>query len=73
MESLVTYDRDGKHIEHEVYMPYTAEEDALLCKYYPEYGVDYCLTKLKTELNSIRTYNSVRSRVSKALKLKRKN
>ena len=71
MESEVSYIRDNKQITHKVYLPYTVEEDALIIKYFSTYGTNYCIDKLKDELNSTRTYNSVKDRANKVLKLRR--
>ena len=71
MESEVSYIRDNKQITHKVYLPYTAAEDALIIKYFPTYGINYCIDKLKEGLGVIRTYNSVKDRANKVLKLHR--
>lgn len=69
MESKVSYIRDNRQIIHKVYLPYTSEEDAVIKKYFPTHDVTYCVNKLREELNSERTYNSVKDRANKVLKL----
>lgn len=71
MESEVSYIRDNKQITYKVYLPYTSEEDNLIIRYFPTYGVKYCMEMLEKELGSIRTYNSIKDRANKILKLHR--
>lgn len=71
MESEVSYVRDNKQITYKVYLPYTSEEDNLIIRYFPIYGVKYCMEMLEKELGSIRTYNSIKDRANKILKLHR--
>ena len=72
MESEVSYIRDNRQITHKVYLPYTEAEDKLIIENFPAYGVQYCVDLLAKELMSIRTYNSVKDRANKVLKLHRK-
>ena len=71
MESEVSYIRDNKKITHKVYLPYTKAEDNLIIECFPEYGVEYCRTLLREKLGVERTYNSVKDRANKVLKLRR--